>query len=67
VLHKENICDVIYLNLLNIKLAKKGDAMTATKTIKWTGESGNEYQYWIYKIGTAFSADPGNYVFAQDL
>ena len=37
-----------------------------TKTIKWTGKSGNKYQYWIYSLDVTFSAEPGNYVFAQE-
>jgi len=33
--------------------------------IMWPGASGKEYKYWIYPIGTAFKAVPGNYIFAK--
>ena len=41
---------------------------TATKaeTIDWTGQSGQKYRYWIYPIGTTFTAVPGNYIFARE-
>lgn len=34
-------------------------------TITWTGQSGKEYKYWIYDIGTTFTKAPGNYIFAR--
>ena len=33
---------------------------------KWTGQSGTTYTYWIYEIGTTFSATPANYIFAKE-
>ena len=35
-------------------------------TINWNGSSGKAYKYWIYKIGTQFKDEPGNYVFAKE-
>ncbi len=35
-------------------------------TIRWTGKSGQTYQYWIYPIDTTFTAGPGNYIFAKE-
>jgi hypothetical protein len=35
-------------------------------TIKWTGQSGAEYEYWIYPIDTTFNSSPGNYIFAKE-
>jgi len=35
-------------------------------TIKWLGQSGKEYTYWIYKVGTTFESAPGNYIFAKE-
>ena len=37
----------------------------AEQTIKWVGQSGKEYTYWIYDIGTSFGKAPANYVFAK--
>jgi hypothetical protein len=34
-------------------------------TITWTGQSGTKYKYWIYPLGTALAAKPGNYIFAR--
>ena len=34
--------------------------------VKWTGKSGREYTYWLYKIGTSFSAVPANYIFCEE-
>lgn len=39
---------------------------TQTKTILWTGKSGAQYKYWIYKLPPDFKAQPGNYVFAKE-
>ena len=38
---------------------------TQAQTFKWPGDSGIEYQYWIYPIGASFKKVPGNYVFAE--
>ena len=40
--------------------------VTAAKTITWVGQSGRQYVYEIYPIGTKFSAVPGNYIFAKE-
>ena len=40
--------------------------MADERTIHWEGKSGTKYKYWIYKIGTTFTAAPGNYVFAKE-
>jgi hypothetical protein len=40
--------------------------MTHEGTIKWPGQSGAEYTYWIYRIGTTFQSEPGNYIFAKE-
>jgi len=40
--------------------------MTEAKTIKWPGQFGTEYTYWIYPIETNFSEVPGNYIFAKE-
>ena len=39
---------------------------TQTQTIQWPGQSGSEYKYWIYPIGTGFKEVPGNYIFAKE-
>ena len=39
---------------------------TQVKEINWTGKSGLTYKYGIYRIGTTFTAKPGNYVFAKE-
>jgi hypothetical protein len=31
------------------------------------GQSGTEYQYWIHRIGTYFSDEPGNYIYAKEV
>jgi predicted GIY-YIG superfamily endonuclease len=37
--------------------------MTNKQTIKWPGESGTEYVYFIYPRGTRFDdGQPGNYI-----
>ena len=40
--------------------------MTETPTIYWAGQSGEEYKYWICRIGTSFKEEPGNYIFAKE-
>ena len=35
------------------------------RIINWPGSSGKTYQYWIYKIGTPFKDEPGNYIFVK--
>lgn len=37
----------------------------AKQIIKWAGQSGEEYTYWAYEIGTTFSKAPANYIFAK--
>lgn len=39
--------------------------MADEPTISWVGQSGTKYKYWMYAIGTTFSASPANYVFAK--
>ncbi len=39
---------------------------TKTPTITWTGTSGREYTYRIYRIGTSFKDEPGNYMFLKE-
>ena len=34
--------------------------------IRWTGESGKKYDYWIYPIDEQFPEVPGNYIFAKE-
>lgn len=33
--------------------------------IKWQGESGKQYDYWVYPITTTFKDEPGNYIYAK--
>lgn len=33
--------------------------------IIWTGQSGREYKYWVFDIGTKFKAAAANYIFAR--
>jgi len=40
--------------------------MTNAPTIKWRGQLGKDYTYWIYPIGTSFKKEPGNYIFAKE-
>jgi hypothetical protein len=40
---------------------------TTTKTINWTGHSGQQYQYSIYSIETSFKNEGGNYVYAKEV
>lgn len=39
--------------------------MAEAPTILWPGQSGKEYKYWIYPIGTSFKEEPANYIFAK--
>jgi len=33
--------------------------------VKVQGESGEQYDYWVYPINTAFKDEPGNYIYAK--
>jgi predicted GIY-YIG superfamily endonuclease len=33
--------------------------------VKWRGESGKQYDYWVYPINTTFKDEPGNYIYAK--
>ena len=33
--------------------------------IKWRGQSGKQYDYWVYSISTTFKDEPGNYIYAK--
>ena len=33
--------------------------------IRVQGESGKQYEYWIYPINTTFKDEPGNYIYAK--
>jgi hypothetical protein len=33
--------------------------------IRWRGESGKQYDYWVYPINTTFKDEPGNYIYAK--
>ncbi|MBI2828939.1 MAG: hypothetical protein HYX77_06695 [Acidobacteria bacterium] len=35
--------------------------------IYWEGQSGKEYQYWIHWIGTYFTNEPGNFIYAKEV
>lgn len=37
----------------------------ATIKAMWTGKSDQRYEYSIYKIGTGFNPEPGNYIFCK--
>lgn len=39
---------------------------TEVKTIDWSGQSGTNYKYWIYPIGTSFKDSPGNYIYSKE-
>ena len=39
---------------------------TATRTIRWSGLSGRQYEYRIYPLGANFKAVPGSYIFAKE-
>lgn len=38
----------------------------ASPDIYWEGASGKKYGYWIYKMGTSFKDEPGNYIYAKE-
>ena len=38
---------------------------TTTQTVTWPGQSGKQYTYEVYRIGTNFNKVPGNYIFAK--
>ena len=38
---------------------------TRVGTCTWTGWSGRQYEYEVYRIGTTFPALPANYIFAK--
>ena len=40
--------------------------MSEAPTIMWAGQSGKEYKYWVYPIGTSFKEEAGNYIFARE-
>lgn len=40
--------------------------MSDDHTIYWEGASGRQYMYLSYRIGQAFVAKPGNYIFAKE-
>ena len=40
--------------------------MSEIGAITWRGKSGHEYKYTILRVGTAFDAVPGNYLFAEE-
>jgi hypothetical protein len=42
------------------------NTVTTEVTIDWPGASGQTYRYWIYRMGTALQAKPGNYIFAKE-
>jgi hypothetical protein len=37
-----------------------------SKLVLFYGESGQQYQYWVYSVATTFRDVPGNYAFAND-
>ena len=41
--------------------------MAGDRTIKWTGQSGKEYGYAIYKLDETYKAVPANYVFVKEI
>lgn len=48
-------------------IRRKEAKVTAIGTISWTGNTGRSYKYWIYPLGAALQAKPGNYAFAKRL
>jgi hypothetical protein len=38
---------------------------TTSASFSWPGQSGKEYRYEIYPLGTSFQALPGNYIYAR--
>jgi hypothetical protein len=43
------------------------EAVMADTDIYWEGRSGKEYRYWIHRIGTYFSSEPGNFIYAKEV
>ena len=39
--------------------------MAQTRSVIWTGKSGEEYRYWVHPIATRFEATPANYIYAK--
>jgi hypothetical protein len=39
--------------------------LVMSKTIKWEGQSGEMYKYWILPIDASLKEEPGNYIFAK--
>lgn len=33
--------------------------------VTWQGQSGKQYDYWVYPISTTFKDEPGNYIYAK--
>jgi hypothetical protein len=33
--------------------------------VRWVGDSGKGYDYWVYPINTTFKDEPGNYIYAK--
>ena len=52
---------------LGRKKAGKPRAAMADTEISWEGQSGKEYVYWIHRIVTYFSDEPGNYIYAKEV
>ena len=40
--------------------------MAEAPQISWRGQSGADYTYWVYPIGTSFKEEAGNYIFAKE-
>ncbi len=38
----------------------------AEQEIRWEGESGKKYKYWISEIAGPFKHEPGNYIFVRE-
>lgn len=38
--------------------------MANAPEVYWTGNSGTQYRYWVYPIGTELADKPGNYIYA---
>jgi hypothetical protein len=38
---------------------------TSSALVNWPGQSGKEYPYVVYPIGTAFRPLPGNFIYAR--
>jgi predicted GIY-YIG superfamily endonuclease len=37
----------------------------STQAYYWSGNFGKTYKYWIYRIGTSFKDEAGNYIYAK--